>query len=111
MAKTMAEAAREQLKRADEPKAEPKEAPKKKKKTDPAEIFDSMTPQQQKELLKHIKEKSQYDSSGNEKRTQRLTLVLRPSLVKRAKEAAEENDYRSLTEFLEEAITEKLERI
>ena len=51
MAKTMAEAAREQLKRADEPKAEPKEAPKKKKKTDPAEIFDSMTPQQQKELL------------------------------------------------------------
>lgn len=87
------------------------EAKKRKSAGDPAAMFDKLTPEQQADLVKYIKGASQYSNTGTEKRTQRLTLVLRPSLVKRAREAAAELHYRSFTEFLEEAITEKLERI
>ena len=116
MAKDFKETAAAMLARTEEPKQEPKQEPKaapKKKAaaSDPATMFDNLTAEQQAELIKHIKGSSQLDNSGKEKRTQRLTLVLRPSLLKRAREAANAARYNSLTDFIEEALEEKLERI
>lgn len=111
MAKGFKETAAELLMQdAEQPQEKPKATPKKTAAGDPVAMFDKMTPEQKAELVKHIKETSQYDSTGTEKRTQKLTLSLRPSLVKRARETASARHYRSLTDFLEEAITEKIER-
>ena len=117
MAKNYKETAAAMLARTEEPQPEPKKetkkttAPKKASGGDPAVMFDNLTEEQKAELIKHINGTSKYDSTGNELRTQRLNLVLRPSIVKRAKEAATATRYKSLTDFIEEALEEKLERI
>ena len=116
MAKGFKGTAAAMLAQTEEPKQAPKQEPAKetKKKApagDPAKMFDKLTAEQQAELIKHIREQSQFDNTGSEKRTHRLNLIMRPSLVKRAKEAANTLHYKSFTEFLEEALEEKLERI
>lgn len=61
-------------------------------------------------FIKKLREQSQFDATNKEKRTQRLTLVMRPSIIRRAKEAVKAGGYKSLTDFIEESIERNLDK-
>lgn len=80
-------------------------APKKTKKPQSIDaILDALDDEQAAQLSRKLQERSQYGRDGEEKRTQRLTLLLRPSIVRKAKEAARAGNYRSLTDYIEDIL-------
>lgn len=67
-------------------------------------ILAALDDEQAAQLSKKLAERSQYGSDGEEKRTQRLTLLLRPSIVRKAREAAKAGNYKSLTDYIEDTL-------
>jgi len=75
-----------------------------------AALYADLDNEEKAAFIKKLREQSQFDTTNKEKRTQRLTLVLRPSIIKRAKEAVKAGGYKSLTDFIEESIERNLDK-